>query len=109
MFEAAQHIRMARANSAEQERTVPRDIGGKALLSGNVFCDHCGARLALTTNGKAYPCAEDPHRIVKRVRYICYGKTRKQTECDGQVKYIWVMKMASRYKFREEEIKAIEE
>ena len=87
MFEAAQHIRTARANSAEQERTVPRDIGGKALLSGNVFCGHCGARLALTTNGKAYPCAEDPHRVVKRVRYICYGKTRKQTECDGQTGY----------------------
>ena len=43
--------------------------------------------MALTTNGKAYPCAEDPNRIVKRVRYICYGKTRKQTECDGQTGY----------------------
>lgn len=25
--------------------------------------------------------------MVKRVRYICYGKTRKQTECDGQTGY----------------------
>ena len=41
----------------------------------------------ITTNGKAYPCKEDAHRIVKRVRYICYGKTRKQTECDGQTGY----------------------
>ena len=24
---------------------------------------------------------------MKRVRYICYGKTRKQTECDGQTGY----------------------
>ena len=95
MFEAAQHIRTSRANSAEQERTVPRDIGGKALLSGNVFCGHCGARLALTTNGKAYPCAEDPHRIVKRVRYICYGKTRKQTECDGPTS--WMASLKSWY------------
>ena len=87
MFDAAQRIRTARANAAEQDRTVPRNIGGQSLLSGNVFCGHCGARLALTTNGKAYPCAEDPHRIVKRVRYICYGKTRKQTECDGQTGY----------------------
>ena len=43
--------------------------------------------LALTNNGKAYPCKDDPNRIVKRVRYICYGKTRKQTECDGQTGY----------------------
>ena len=43
--------------------------------------------VSLTTNGKAYPCKDDPNRIVKRVRYICYGKTRKQTECDGQTGY----------------------
>ena len=87
MFDAAQSIRTSRANAAGQERTVPRNIGGQSLLSGNVFCGHCGARLALTTNCKAYPCAADPNRIVKRVRYICYGKTRKQTECDGQTGY----------------------
>lgn len=87
LFEAAQHIRTSRANSAEAERTVPRNIAGNSLLSGNVFCGHCGSRLNLTTNGKAYPCKEDPNRIVKRVRYICYGKTRKQTECDGQTGY----------------------
>ena len=56
-------------------------------LSGNVYCGHCGARLNLTTSGKAYPCKEDPHRVIKRVRYICYGKTRKQTDCDGQTGY----------------------
>ena len=87
IFDAAQRIRTSRANAAEQDRTVPRNIGGQSFLSGNVFCGHCGARLALTTNGKAYPCAEAPHRIVKRVRYICYSKTRKQTECDGQTGY----------------------
>ena len=52
-----------------------------------VFCVHCGSRLVLTTNGRAYSCKEDAHRIVKRVRYICYGRTRKQTECDGQTGY----------------------
>lgn len=87
LFEAAQHIRTNRANSAEAVRTVPRNIAGNSLLSGNVFCGHCGARLNLTTNGKPYPCKDDPNRIVKRVRYICYGKTRKQTECDGQTGY----------------------
>ena len=87
LFEAAQKIRTARANSAEQERAVPLNTRGSALLAGNVFCGHCGSRLALTTSGKAYPCKDDPGRVVKRVRYICYGKTRKQTECDGQTGY----------------------
>ena len=85
LFEAVQRIRTNRANEAE--RTVPRNIGGQSLLSGNVFCGHCGARLSLTTNGKSYPCKEDPHRVVKRIRYICYGKTRKQTDCNGQTGY----------------------
>ena len=87
LFEAAQKIRTARANSAEQERTVPLNTRGNSLLAGNVFCGHCGSRLSLTTNGKAYPCKDDPSRVVKRVRYICYGKTRKQTECDGPTGY----------------------
>lgn len=78
LFEEAQRIRTNRAN--ETERTVPRNIAGQPLFSGNVYCGHCGARLNLTTSGKAYPCKDDPHRVIKRVRYICYGKTRKQTD-----------------------------
>jgi site-specific DNA recombinase len=87
LFDAAQNIRTARANAIEQENHVPLNTRGQYLLAGNVFCGHCGSRLSLTTNGKAYPCKEDPNRGVKRVRYICYGKTRKQTECDGQTGY----------------------
>ena len=87
LFEAAQHIRTSRANSAEQERHIPLNTRGNSLLAGNVYCGHCGSRLTLTTNGKAYPCKDDPNRVVKRVRYICYGKTRKQTDCDGQTGY----------------------
>ena len=53
LFEAAQHIRTNRANSAEQERHVPMNTRGNSLLAGNVYCGHCGSRLSLTTNGKA--------------------------------------------------------
>lgn len=86
-FERAQFIRENRAKSAAMEYPVPQNTRGQSLLAGNVYCGHCGARLTLTTNGKAYPCRDDPNRVVKRVRYICYGKTRKQTECDGQTGY----------------------
>ena len=87
LFESAQRIRTGRANSAEAVRTVPLNTRGYSLLAGNVFCGHCGSRLSLTTNGKNYPCKEDPNRIIRRLRYICYGKTRKQTDCDGQTGY----------------------
>ena len=87
LFETAQRIRENRMRAIEQEHRVPMNTLGQNLLAGNVFCGHCGARLNLTTSGKAYPCKDDPHRVIKRVRYICYGKTRKQTECDGQTGY----------------------
>ena len=87
LFEAAQRIRENRAHEIAQENHVPLNTRGQYLLAGNVFCGHCGSRLSLTTNGKSYSCKDDPNRVVKRVRYICYGKTRKQTECDGQTGY----------------------
>ena len=86
-YDAAQYIRQSRAESAALETHVPMNTRGTTLLCGNVYCGHCGARLALTTNGRAYPCKDDPDRVVKRIRYICYGKTRKQTECSGQTGY----------------------
>ena len=86
-YEAAQNIRRQRSNDYEANRTVPLNTRGNSLLAGNIFCGHCGARLLLTTNGRYYPCKADPNRMVKRVRYICYGKTRHQTNCDGQTGY----------------------
>ena len=86
-FERAQEIRTARANQAEETRTVPLNTKGESLLSGNVFCAHCGARLSLTTNGKYRRRADGTIDNAQRIRYVCYGKTRKQTNCDGQTGY----------------------
>lgn len=72
---------------AEAERTVPRNIAGNSLLPGSIFCGHCGSWPNPTTNSKDHPCKDDPNRIIKRVQYTWYGKTRKQTECDGQTGY----------------------
>ena len=68
LFKVAQRIRTNQAN--ETERTVPRNIAGQSLLSENVYCGHCEARLNPTISGKAYPCKEDPHQVITRVRQI---------------------------------------
>ena len=86
-FERAQEIRQARANSAEEERTIPLNTKGESLLSGNVFCAHCGSRLSLTTSGKYRKLRDGSYDTTPRIRYVCYGKTRKQTDCDGQTGY----------------------
>ena len=59
------------------------------LVSLQRRCSNNLNQVAIQANtyGGIYPCKEDPHRVIKRVRYICYGKTRKQTDCDGQTGY----------------------
>lgn len=82
LFEQAQTIRKQRASAGPI--AVPRNTRGKSLLVGNIYCAHCGSRLSTTTNTKKNAAG----REVVRLRYVCYGKNRKQTECDGQTGYL---------------------
>lgn len=86
-FETAQRIREARSNEQRKEPLVPLNTRGKSLLAGNIYCGHCGARLTLTTNGKYGKLRGGLIDTTQRIRYICYGKTRKQTQCDGPTGY----------------------
>lgn len=87
LFEAAQAIRNARTNENRQTPIVPLNTKGESLLAGNVYCGHCGARLTLTTNGRYRKLACGGVDTTQRIRYVCYGKTRKQTQCDGPTGY----------------------
>ncbi len=82
LFDEAQFIREQRANSGTIQ--VPINTKGQSLLVGNIYCAHCGARLSTTTNTKKNAAGQE----VVRLRYVCYGKTRKQTDCDGQTGYL---------------------
>lgn len=85
-FETAQNIRIQR--SAEyKERRVPLNTKGSSLLSGNIFCGHCGARLIVTTNGKKYIRKDGQVTVTPKTRYVCYNKTRHAHLCDGQTGY----------------------
>lgn len=72
---------------AKEQRYAPLNTTGQSLLSGNVFCGHCGGRLVITTSGKVVRLASGESKGVKRIRYICYNKTRRRMECDGQTGY----------------------
>ena len=90
IFNKAQNIKNSRKktnNSCNSLQTATIATKSQALLSGKVFCGHCGARLNLTTSGKYTSLAKNMPKNSKRRRYVCYGKTRKQTDCDGQTGY----------------------
>lgn len=59
----------------------------KSLLAGNAYCGHCGAKLELTSSRKWRKMADGSLDDTLRIRYTCYGKLRKQTNCTGQTGY----------------------
>jgi len=85
-FEMAQSL-LRQRSTKQEERTVPLNTTGNSLLSGNVFCGHCGARLTVTTNGKKYHRKDGEVTVTPRTRYVCYNKTRHKHLCDGQTGY----------------------
>ena len=86
-YERAIEIMKERSDRKKANPTVPLNTKGKSLISGKIYCGHCGSRLTLTTNGRYRKKKDGSIDKTKRIRYVCYGKTRKQTECDGQTGY----------------------
>ena len=87
IFDMAQEIARQRSRKHEENRTVPLNTRGQSLLSGNAYCGHCGSKLTLTTNGSGYVNKNGEVTKRKRIRYVCYNKTRKRCDCDGQTGY----------------------
>lgn len=86
VFARANEIATERS-TGYSERRIPLNTKGNALLSGNVFCGHCNARLTLTTNGKKYLRKDGEVTVTPKMRYVCYNKTRHPEKCDGQTGY----------------------
>lgn len=87
LFDKAQEIRRQRAEAKADMPRVPINMRGNSLLSGNVFCGHCGSRLHLTTANKQYTKSDGTLVKKHRMRYACYKKVRKLADCDGQSGY----------------------
>ena len=84
-FAIVQEMLAARSRKQEAIRSKPLNTRGKSLLTGNIFCGHCGARLCVTTSGKGRR-RQDGTDVV-RMRYTCQTKSRTHGECDGQTGY----------------------
>lgn len=66
-------------------RIYPKRNGGKTLLSGNVYCGHCGGRIfASTARRSHHPVASGPNRVSI---YKCYNRTQHRELCDGSTTY----------------------
>ncbi|MPM05902.1 hypothetical protein SDC9_52197 [bioreactor metagenome] len=86
-FVKAQLIMSMRCSNT-QDRNIPLNTKGKSLLSGNIFCGYCGGRLVLTSNVRSYRHTDGTTVQYRRMRYVCYNKSRHRADCGGQTGYI---------------------
>ncbi len=87
LFEQAQLILNQRVASNEEKREFSRNTTGKTLLSGNIFCSHCGGRIVSTSYTNRYIKKDGTVSEHMGIRYLCYHKSRKLNKCDGQAAY----------------------
>ncbi len=80
LYERAQALMEGRT---QKHNDVPLNSKGSVLLSGLVYCAHCGSKLVLTTSGDS----RDRKNRRIRTRYCCHNKVRHPQDCDGQSGY----------------------
>lgn len=80
VFAAARQITQSR-----KEQKIPRKVAGQALLSGNIYCAHCGGKMFASTARKSHHITNDtPNRISI---YKCYNRTQYTGRCLGHTTY----------------------
>lgn len=83
-FDRAQEVMQGRTQPHSE---IPLNLKGNALVSGRVYCGHCGNRLTLTTSGRRRRHRDGTEVRELRPRYACHYKPRHPGECDGQSGY----------------------
>lgn len=87
LFDRTQELKKQRSRENTQDRSAPMSNKSQSLLSGNIFCGHCGGRLGPTTSGKNYTRKDGSVKENKRHCYTCYNQNRRRAECDGPRSY----------------------
>lgn len=88
MFERAQYIIEQRAMKNSDERQIALSTKSQAMLSGVMFCAHCGGRMTSNMHTEKHTVKSTGEVKEKHyLRYICYHRSRKLCDCDGQSVY----------------------
>ena len=86
-WDAAQEILKQRKEKNNQKTAIAMNTRSSSLLSGNIFCGHCGSHLAASRTNYKYRVVNGTPEYESRRVYTCYHRTRRLTDCDGQSVY----------------------
>ncbi len=86
-FFRAQEIVQQRANKSDEKRNIAMTNKSVALLSGNIYCAHCGCRLATSRYHEDYKKKDGTVTHHEYGRYVCYHRSRGLNDCDGASTY----------------------
>ena len=64
---------------------LPKRNVGNALLSGNIYCGHCGGRIFASTARKTHHATKSENQRIPI--YKCYNRTQHKERCDGPTSY----------------------
>jgi len=87
MFDQAQRIIAERSNRQEQRTQIALNTKGKTLLSGNIYCAHCGSHMIATSAVDKHTRKDGSVYEKRRQQYICCNKARNSRACEGQSVY----------------------
>lgn len=77
--------RVQQITALRKQRRVPQKVAGQNLLSGNIFCGHCGGRMFASTARKGHQL---PNGEYERISiYKCYNRVQHPERCSGQTTY----------------------
>ncbi len=87
VFDSVQHILKQRSSKNEEKQHIARTTKGRTLLSGNIYCAHCGNHLIASGINEKYERKDGTTGVSNALRYVCYHRARKLNDCDGQSVY----------------------
>lgn len=68
-----------------KQHQIPQRLSGQNLLSGNIFCGHCGGRIFASTARKSHhPQSRENERVPI---YKCYNRVQHRERCSGPTSY----------------------
>lgn len=86
-FYKVQEILGQRRTKSNEKRIISLTTRGESLLSGNVFCGHCGGRITVSASSSYYTLnSGERHRYETR-KYICGNRANRRYGCKGLTAY----------------------